>query len=467
MIAPEWDPRSLVVDAPASRRFVTITLLVYIALTLFVALKHEPWRDEADAWLQTRDADYGTMLGLTRYTGTPVLWYLVLAPLPKLGMPYGSQALLHLAIAAAAVFVFLKYAPLSRLTKLLVVFSYYFAYEYSVIVRNYALAILLAFIAAALFERRREHPIAFAVVVALLFNVNAHSFAIAATFAVLAGIDRRLTPILAASAFAAWWQVRTPVDHARHATIHAPVPDAFQWAVGNAFLPTIHPVVGFIAGMAVLLAITIAIRHSRQALLALWMPTAALGLLYVYIWLGGLRHAGFFLIIAIIAIWLAGARIERAAVAAVLLNATLLVSCIAGLRECAKDITGSFSGAAEMAEFIRDNNLERFEIAAHNLTQCEAVLPYLPHKRFWYAGLGEHGSYLKWNADFERALNVPYPVAEARAKQKFAGKQWLLLFNVEIPQPEAHGFQLLYTNRKPIFEKTDERYWLYAPLTAR
>ena len=43
-------------------------------------------------------------------------------------------------------------------------------------------------------------------------------------------------------------------------------------------------------------------------------------------------------------------------------------------------------------------------------------------------------------------------------------KNWLLLFNVAMPDPPSHGFRLLYTNRNPIFEKTDERYWLYAPL---
>jgi hypothetical protein len=114
-----------------------------------------------------------------------------------------------------------------------------------------------------------------------------------------------------------------------------------------------------------------------------------------------------------------------------------------------------------MAAYVRQTSAP---IAAHNLTQCEALLPYLPGRSFWYAGLEEDGTFLKWNAAFERALNVPYPVAEARAKAHFAGKSWLLLFNVEMPDPAAHGFRLLYTNRERIFEKTDERYWLYAPL---
>ena len=32
-----------------------------------------------------------------------------------------------------------------------------------------------------------------------------------------------------------------------------------------------------------------------------------------------------------------------------------------------------------------------------------------------------------------------------------------------MPDPAAHGFRLLHVTPEP-FEKTDERYWLYAPL---
>jgi hypothetical protein len=147
-----------------------------------------------------------------------------------------------------------------------------------------------------------------------------------------------------------------------------------------------------------------------------------------------------------------------------LLNATLAISCIVAARFAVADVREDFSGANEMASFIAAHRLERFDIAAHNLTQCEALLPYLPRTRFWYAGLGAYGTYLKWDAAQERALDTSYPVAEARAREHFRGRPWLLLFNVEMPDPRSHGFRLLYTNRAPIFEKTDERYWLYAPL---
>lgn len=463
-------PFELITTERPSRRFVVIVTLLYLTITAFIAVHHEPWRDEADEWLLVRDADFATIFGRTGYAGTPVFWYLLIAPLAKLGLPYASQKVLHIAIATAAIAVFSARAPLTRLTKVLAAFSYFFAYEYAVIVRTYALTVLLTFIVAAMYSSRRERPIAFAIAVFLLFNVNAQGFAIAGVFALLFMLDfgRRVqvvpTLIMAAGAVITYLQVRTPPDPARHAVAHVFNREAFAWVVGNAFLPTLPVAVTFIIGMLVLAAITFSIWKARDAVLLLWLTVAGLSILYTYIWLGGMRHAGFFLLLAIVSIWIAGTRLQRPFAAAALLHLTLLISVMETVRYAVLDYREAFSGSQEMANYLLREKLTGVPIAAHNLTQCEAVLPFLPGTRFWYAGLSEQGSYMMWDAAFERALNVPYPVAEERAKRRFAGQRWLLLFNVEMPDPPAHGFRLLYTNQQRIFEKTDERYWLYAPL---
>jgi hypothetical protein len=472
-----WDPRKLVADEHTSRTFVLAALVVYVAATAFVAIHHEPWRDEADPWLYVRDADFFTMLARTRYAGFPALWFLILAPLAKLGFPYFSQTVLHLMISTAAVAVLLARAPLSRLAKVLILPSYFLAYEYAVIVRSYALSVLLMFIAVDMHVRRRARPLTYAVVLFLLANVNAQGFVVAGTLAALFTLEQiqagtlrgralAATALMAAGGLVSWLQVRTPPDGARHVAHHLFRPDVFQSAVSGAFFPLIPEVIGFVGGMLLLLLITIALRASREALFVLWLALAGLAGIYVVIWYGGLRHAGFLLVLTILAIWIgAAAPIDRsfATAAAILLNAALFAGALAGLRYWILDTRESFSGAQEMAEFIRARHLDRYEIAAHNLTQCEALLPYLPGKRFWYAGLGTYGTYMMWDAAFERALDVPYPVAERRAQDHFDGRQWLLLFNVEMPDPPRHGFRLLYTNQRPIFEKTDERYWLYEP----
>jgi hypothetical protein len=458
----DWSPRQLTAESAPSRLFVLAALAAYVALTAYVSLHHEPWRDEADAWLFARDGNFAHIVSWSRHAGTPTLWYWLLAPLAKGGLPYGSQKVLHLIVTTAAMAIFLTRAPLTRLTKLLALFSYFFAYEYAVIVRSYALSVLLVFAAAAL----RRRPLGFALAVALLFNTNAQGFFVAAAFALVFVIERRrdVIPILimAAGAFAAWLQVRAPIDPMRSGQLHPLQADALPWTIGNAFLPAVPTLAGCVIGVALLVALTLALRHSRVALLMLWLPILTLGALYSFVWIGGLRHAGFFLVAALAALWMAGDAVISLPVAALLLNGTLLVSAFVTVRAVALDVNASFSGAEEMAAFIQ--HLDQRPIAAHNLTQCEALLPYLPGRRFWYAGLKRDGTYLNWDAAMERALDVPYPAAEVRVRRRFGRQPFLLLFNVEIPNPAGHGFRLLYTNRLPIYEKTDERYWLYQPL---
>jgi len=360
-------------------------------------------------------------------------------------------------------------APLSRLTKVLALFGYYFAYEYAVIVRSYALSILLIFVAAALWKARRERPIAIGVVLAFLCNTNAQGFVIAAAFglALVAEKAFRSCAIAAFGALAAWWQVRTPIDPAREGAAHVLNASAFPWTLSNAFLPTLPVVaIGCAAAILVLVAVTLAFHRARPSLTILWSGTLALLILYSFVWLGGLRHAGFLLVLTLVAVWLGASDIDPrfAPPAALLLNGVLLISTVVAARYWIDDTRFAFSGAEETATFIQSHHLESADIAAHNLTQCEAILPYLPQTRFWYAGLGGYGTFLRWNQAQERALEMPYPVAEQHARLRFAGRPWLLLFNVEIPDAQAHGFRLLFTNQRTIFEKADEHYWLYAPI---
>jgi hypothetical protein len=463
----EWDPRRLTTTAAMPPALVAAVVAAFATVTGFVAMHHEPWRDEADAWLVARDIPFAHLLEWCRHAGTPALWYAMLVPLARSGMPYASQQWLHLIIAIAALAIFVAKSPLSRLTKVLAVFSYYFAYEYSIVVRSYALSILLVFIAAALWEHRAERPITLGAVLALLCNTNAQGFVVAGAFTLALLAERAFRPsvIITIGALAAWWQVRTPADPAREGARHIFNPMAVPWTLSNAFAPTFPLVVGCAIAVAVLVVVTFAIRRSRTAIVILWATMLALLALYSFVWLGGFRHAGFLLIVTLVAVWLGAGEVDARyrPAAALLLNGALLLSVSVAARYWIDDVREPFSGAYDMASFIHDRHLDRVPIAAHNLTQCEALLPYLPSTRFWYAGLGQYGTYLKWDAAQERALNVIYPEAEQRSIAQFRGRPWLLLLNVEMPDPAAHGFRLLHVTAEP-FEKTDERYWLYAPI---
>lgn len=466
-----WSPLRLTSDERIPRLLGLTFVVAFAAATLYVGLHHEPWRDEADVWLAARDMTLGQSIpAWTSHEGSPGLWLTLLHILNVLRLPYLSMTLLHVALAWAAAAVLTFYAPLTRLTKLLLLASYFLSYEYAIIARSYVLTVLLIFLAAAFFRRRDERPLPFAMAVALLFNTNVHGGLIAATLAMayLVSGRRKLVPILimAAGALAAFLQLRPWGSTANPEVMRGIRLWVIPVSLTDAFLPGSPTYWAALAGIAAVALIAIAIRRRPVALLFLVVCLGGLLSLYTFIWFGGLRHSGLLLIVVIAAIWIAGdvPATRFAASAALLLNLTLLGSAVYSYLNAAMDVRYAFSGSREMAEFI-DHRFDGYAIAAHSLYQAEAILPYLPERRqFWYAGLGEYGSYLQWDEKLGPAGHTSYPAAAERARRHFSGQKWLFLTNLRIPNPEHHGYRLIHATSVIVFRHLDERYWLYEPV---
>ena len=154
---------------------LVISLVLYTAIIIFSAYHHEPWRDEAQLWLLTRDHGLLFMLDSISYDGHPLLWPLLLHPFAALGFPYATMFIIHIVIAVACAFLFIWYSPFSKLTKICFIFSYFMFFEYSVIARNYSLSILLLFVIAIFYPHRFKKPLSYALLIVLLINTNVHS----------------------------------------------------------------------------------------------------------------------------------------------------------------------------------------------------------------------------------------------------------------------------------------------------
>ncbi|MBI4599463.1 hypothetical protein HY732_00905 [Candidatus Uhrbacteria bacterium] len=143
--------------------------LVFAVATGILVMHHEPWRDEAQAWLIARDTpNILALLRMGGYEGTPLLWHLLLMPFAKLGLPFSSAQLLNVSIVTGAAYVFLKKAPFSFFNRLLFVFGYFMVYEYGAIARSYGFFVLLIFVCALCYGKRFRRPILYACSVAFL-----------------------------------------------------------------------------------------------------------------------------------------------------------------------------------------------------------------------------------------------------------------------------------------------------------
>lgn len=96
----------------------TIIIMGFTLLSLLLLFNHEPWRDEAQAWLLARDSiSIRALLGQMGYEGTPALCHLILYLPAQLGLPYRAMFIIHFLIILTAIITFMRHAPLLQNAK--------------------------------------------------------------------------------------------------------------------------------------------------------------------------------------------------------------------------------------------------------------------------------------------------------------------------------------------------------------
>ena len=473
-------------------RFAIVTLLAYLLVTGIVLFKHEPWRDEAQAWLIARDVSFFHIFRQVSYEGTAALWHVMLVPLAKSGLPYVSAFILHLALAAAAVMILLLYAPFSRMTKVLFAFSYYMAYEYAIIARNYNLTILLLFALAALHAKRFQRPMLYAGLVFLLFNTNLHSGFVAVAILLLFAWEFFQRPVRPAGGYAA--MVIMVLGGVAAFLQLRPAPDAVQtrwfeqfnfWAppfiLSNAFFAR-FPGNNAVAALFVLAAALIALSRKPAPFFVILFSYTGLFYTLLFQRYGSERHHGLVLIFLVFALWLADHyeqtdwfKLKNALLAKladsglltgtcmVVLNVCLAASVISALGAWGAEYFVMFSGAKDMANHIKKNHLEDRTIVAHFSSAGAALLPFLPGKKFWYPDVEAFGTYITWNKQQNETGRMSDPEAIARARRAFPNdRTMLLLLSRPLKDPQQYGFALMYnTSPEVIRDRGEETFYLY------
>jgi len=170
------------------RRFA---LLFYGLVATANILTHEMWRDELQHWLIARDShSLVELFHNLRYDGHPPLWYFMLYAVSRVTRNPAAMQYLHLAIAIAVAYVFLRFAPFTRLQRLLFVFGYYPLYEYAAISRNYAIELLLIFCFCVAFQSGgRKNYLLLAVILFGMCLTNAYGFLIASCLVCVMGFE--------------------------------------------------------------------------------------------------------------------------------------------------------------------------------------------------------------------------------------------------------------------------------------
>lgn len=149
-------------------------------LAFWAGMAHEPWADEAQSWLIARDCSFKELfVSISHYEGTPALFYLILKLLQGIGLPYKLLFLVPFTCTAIGVYLFLFRSKLPALIKILFPFTFFIAYQYAVLARNYVLIWPLLGLLAVFHRRRFERPFGYGFLLLLLASVSAYGMVLA------------------------------------------------------------------------------------------------------------------------------------------------------------------------------------------------------------------------------------------------------------------------------------------------
>ena len=367
-----------------------VVVVVFAATVATVILHHEMWHDELNSWDVARDAT--SLPGLfanMHFESHPALWYLCLYVITRFTHDPVAMQLLHLVIATGTVAVVAWFSPFTILERWLLVFGYFFVYEFAVISREYALGILLALAVCALYAKPRPRVVLLSILLALLANTSLYGLfltvALGAGFALDGKLPRTRTLAVCAigvilataialitlypkpdNRFAPEWHRFDPVRVegvlGLATAAYIPLPDLDDvpspWnsslildeASELHALPRGLPAAVFSCVM--LVSVILVLRRDRAAMTAFVLGTAMM-LLFIYLkYSGGMRHHGHLFVLLVACIWIArrGVRPSKPSPALIVL---LGVQVAAGAYFLVADYREPFSFSKDLTAYVR------------------------------------------------------------------------------------------------------------------
>ncbi len=180
----------------SDRAFALIVVGGFAAAVAFGLWRHEPWRDELQAWMIVRASRTPLqLLDNLRHEGHPPLWYLVLWPWRAVSRSIVVLQCVAFVVAVATVAVVAFRSPFGRFTTACFAFGYFTLFEYGVLARSYGLGLLLtvaALSAARPRAPRQPHSSVATLLLALLPLTSAFGAIVAVTLALALLADQVL-----------------------------------------------------------------------------------------------------------------------------------------------------------------------------------------------------------------------------------------------------------------------------------
>lgn len=480
--------------SPAPAEF--ILWLVFAAVTLAAVWHHEPWRDEAQAYLVARDNSLLSLILHMKFESQFLLWYLFTWPFARLGLPIFGINLLHWALSCSTAFLIVRRAPFRFFTRAALIFSVLFAFEFTVVARHYAIGVFLLTVLLMNWRERFRHPVLYACGIALCAQSNLPIWACLGGLCCAIGyevISRRMWSrrIFASMLICAFGFVLalgsifngsgfgSPyVGRRGDALAQLPVSERLQTsfeAISNmVYLPVWLCIVCLVLGALYF------VWKSVPAFICFFMSVGLMVSLQLVGGFHSIRHIGFMLIGTVAACWIAATddspglgtwvRLPVQAMFALKYTAGCAAALILTLQAFVTpffvlcEILYPFSHGHAAANFILDNIPEEVPMFCFTARSNVSVLPWLPGRKFFIFDRGEYGTFSKWGRAFGQSMKDMADEAAGRLEPTQQCGLFVVAMN-EKPNLFPPNMILLYDSRKnerPVWGPYVEEFLVFA-----
>ena len=415
-----------------------LIFIVYSIVVACVLWQHEMWRDELQSWgLASSATTLPELVHNARYEGHPMLWFVLVWPLTKVWSNPIAIQVLHGCLAVATAYLIVFRSPFTLVEKVLILFSYYFIYEYVAISRNYQIGVLLICLICVLWKNLDKNFLTVSLLLFLLFQTNIFAFLVGlgmslgllveeyqtkslwpltgkhlvAALLILVGIfltSRAMPP--ADSGFLNDWTSEFDLQTALFALAgiahgFLPITDFTVYHFWNQSYFPFDITVKLILGFILLVVAIFSMPKDRVALVVL---CASILFILVFTYVkprGNFRHFGHYMIVLLAAYWIQANKRTGDQAGKLTIGyfgiLILIIQVIAGVNALYRDIRYPFSMAKNVATYIQENYPEDVVVSGVFQDYLTAVRWYL-QKPIYYLDIQKYGSHVlfsksNWN----------------------------------------------------------------------
>lgn len=476
---------------PSDRRNRLFLFVAWLALVAWLLSVHTFWRDEVRAFsFALSGTTISGMLRNTHGEGHPALWYLILRighdlfpcreVLPVAGAVIG--------IAAAAVVA--AFAPFRTAIVGLILFSFYGAFEYVVVARNYGMAMLVMFVLAALYPRVRN-SLWLGVLLAILCNTNVPSCLLAAMFLLFRFIEmlteeKRLTrrdwTIFAGNALLSLVGALLCFTMIYPTFNDAAVSANYGFSIGRILSGLADASSGFTnIGMGViLLALScLGLIRSPAAMGAALAGLISLKLFFYLVYPSSYRHEALFITFLVALYWMvadgAGGlwRWSRRRTDLIQRGGTLFFVALLAVQTVQlyvplkNAVSGKlFSRSADAAKVLRQPELRSAIVMADPDTMLEA-LPYYADNPLWFLRQQHFGKVARLTNDARRLLTLDDILTDADRLHRQTGRPVVFMSHLELTPETKLRRAMMYNDETVVTPEAAKRFLGATRLVAR